>query len=159
MPMPKEGAAAPSFALEDQDGNKVSLKDLKGQWVVLYFYPKDDTPGCTKEACAFRDLNAEIQRAGAAVVGVSTDEMTSHQQFREKYQLNFPLLSDTTADVAKMFGAWKEKNLYGRRSWGVARKTVWIGPDGRIRKVYNKVDPTVHGEEILKDLTQAQARS
>ena len=148
----KTGEKAPNFKLPSTEGRDVTLKDFAGKDLILYFYPKDDTPGCTKEACAFRDLTGDLTKAGAAVVGVSTDDMKSHHKFREKYNLNFPLLSDTTADVAKMFGAWKEKNLYGRRSWGVARKTIWIGPDGKIRKIYNKVDPTTHGDQILQDL-------
>lgn len=149
---PKPGEMAPNFRLPSTEGDSVTLKDFKGKELILYFYPKDDTPGCTKEACAFRDLSGEFQKAGAAVVGVSTDDLESHRKFREKYSLNFPLLSDQTADVVKMFGAWKEKNREGRQSWGVARKTIWIGPDGRIRRVYDKVDPTTHGEELLRDL-------
>jgi len=149
---PKVGDRAPEFNLPATGGNSVRLKDLKGKDVILYFYPKDDTPGCTAEACAFRDLTGELEKAGAVVLGVSTDSLESHDKFREKYKLNFPLLSDPTSDVTKMYGAWKEKNLYGRRSWGVARITYWIGPDGRVKKVYKKVDPKTHGEEILEDL-------
>jgi peroxiredoxin Q/BCP len=150
---PKVGEQAPNFRLPSTDGKAFTLEDFGGKDLILYFYPKDDTPGCTKEACAFRDLSAEFQKAGTVVAGVSTDDLESHRKFREKYSLNFPLLSDRTADVAKMFGAWKERNLNGRRSWGVARKTIWIGPDGRIRKIYDKVDPTTHGEQILRDLS------
>lgn len=149
---PKSGEMAPNFRLPSTEGGSITLKDFKGKNLILYFYPKDDTPGCTKEACAFRDLSAEFQKAGAAVVGVSTDDLESHRRFREKYSLNFPLLSDRTADVVKMFGAWKEKNREGRRAWGVARKTIWIGPDGRIRRVYDQVDPTTHGQQLLRDL-------
>ncbi|MGH9456613.1 MAG: thioredoxin-dependent thiol peroxidase [Thermoanaerobaculia bacterium] len=151
---PKVGEKAPEFRLRSTEGKDVSLKDHKGKNVILYFYPKDDTPGCTKEACAFRDRNDEIRNANAVVYGLSTDSIESHEKFRGKYDLNFPLLSDPTSDVAKMYGAWKEKNFYGKRSWGVARMTYWIGPDGRIKKIYKKVDPEAHGDEILKDLRE-----
>jgi peroxiredoxin Q/BCP len=124
--------------------------------VILYFYPKDDTPGCTTEACAFRDNEGDLTKAGAVILGVSTDPLESHEKFREKNKLNFPLLSDQTADVAKMYGVWKEKNVYGRRTWGVARATYWIGPEGRIRTIYKKVDPINHVPEILADLRAAR---
>jgi peroxiredoxin Q/BCP len=149
---PKVGERAPNFQLPSTEGKVFTLQDYAGKHVILYFYPKDDTPGCTKEACGFRDRIGEIEKAGAAVVGVSTDDLKSHEKFRQKYSLNFPLLSDQTADVSKMFGAWKEKNLYGRRAWGVARKTILIGPDGLIRRIYNKVSPEEHAEEIIRDL-------
>lgn len=149
---PKIGELAPAFRLPSSDGKSVGLRDLAGKHVVLYFYPKDDTPGCTAEACSFRDRNSEIEAAGAVVLGVSTDSLESHNKFREKHNLNFTLLSDSTADVAKMFGVWKEKNMYGRRAWGVARTTFLIGPDGRVKKVYKKVDTANHGQEILADL-------
>ena len=149
---PKVGERAPNFQLPSTEGKDFTLKDYAGKNVILYFYPKDDTPGCTKEACGFRDRIGDIEKAGAAVVGVSTDDLKSHEKFRQKYSLNFPLLSDQTADVSKMFGAWKEKNLYGRRAWGVARKTILIGPDGLIRRIYNKVSPEEHADEIIRDL-------
>ncbi len=149
---PKVGDVAPEFRLQSSDGQTVSLRDYRGKNVVLYFYPKDDTPGCTAEACAFRDRNGELTDAGAIVLGVSTDSLESHEQFKDKYSLNFPLLSDPTADISKMYGVWKEKNLYGRRSWGVARTTYLIGPDGRVRKVYKKVDTKTHGDDVLNDL-------
>ena len=132
---------APNFQIAFHRRQGLHAEDYAGKHVILYFYPKDDTPGCTKEACGFRDRIGDIEKAGAAVVGVSTDNLKSHEKFRQKYSLNFPLLSDQTADVSKMFGAWKEKNLYGRRAWGVARKTILIGPDGLIRRIYNKVSP------------------
>lgn len=154
---PKPGDRAPEFRLPSTDGKQVSLKDFKGKDVILYFYPKDDTPGCTKEACSFRDTESDLTREGAVVLGVSTDPMESHEKFRSKYSLSFPLLSDESADVAKMYGAWKEKNLYGRRTWGVARTTYWIGPDGRVKKVYKKIDTEKHGQDILADL-KAQKR-
>ena len=153
---PKVGELAPEFRLPSTDGKEVSIKDFKGKNIILYFYPKDDTPGCTKEACSFRDRNDEIRAQNAVVMGVSADSLESHEKFRGKHDLNFPLLSDATADVAKMYGAWKEKNFMGRRSWGVARMTYWIGPDGKIRKIYKKVDAPAHGDEILADLKSAK---
>ena len=153
---PKVGDVAPDFQLPSTRGKDVTLKEFKGQDVILYFYPRDETPGCTSEACAFRDHESDISKAGASILGVSTDPMERHQKFASKNQLNFPLLSDETADVAKMYGAWKEKNMYGRRSWGVARTTYWIGADGRIRKIYKKVDVARHADEILADIKSAR---
>lgn len=153
---PRAGDRAPDFQLPSTEGKEISLRDFKGKDVILYFYPKDDTPGCTKEACAFRDSIGDLQKEGAVVLGVSTDSVESHEKFREKYNLNFPLLSDETSDVVKMYGMWKEKNLYGRRTWGVVRGTYWIGRDGRVRKVYKKVDPVMHAAQILEDLRNAK---
>lgn len=149
---PKPGERAPDFDLPSTEGKDLSISDFKGKWVVLYFYPRDDTPGCTAEACSFRDNNAELEREGVAVLGVSTDSLESHEKFREKQNLNFPLLSDQTADVAKMYGAWGETNFFGKRSWGVKRKTFLIGPKGRIRKIYEKVDTENHGRTLLDDV-------
>jgi len=155
---PKIGDMAPNFSLPSSRGKNVDLKSLRGQDVILYFYPKDDTPGCTAEACSFRDHEADISRAHAVVLGVSTDPLESHDKFQKKYNLNFPLLSDQTADVAKMFGVWKEKNMYGRRSWGVARTTFWIGADGRIKKIWKKVDTAKHAEEVLEAMKVAGSK-
>lgn len=155
---PKIGDRAPAFQLPSTLGKDVTLKDFKGKNVILYFYPKDDTPGCTAEACNFRDHESDITKTGAVVLGVSIDSMENHEKFKGKYKLNFPLLADATADVAKMYGVWKEKNLYGRRTWGVARTTFWIGPDQRVKKVYKKVDTSKHAEEILADLNAAHTK-
>lgn len=149
---PKVGDVAPDFRLPSTRGKEMTLKEHHGKDVILYFYPKDDTPGCTAEACSFRDHEADLSREHAVVLGVSIDPLDSHDKFRNKHSLNFPLLSDQTADVAKMYGVWKEKNLYGRRTWGVARTTFWIGADGRIKKIYKKVDTARHAEDILADM-------
>jgi peroxiredoxin Q/BCP len=146
---PKVGDLAGNFRLPSTRGKDITLKQFKGQDVILYFYPRDDTPGCTAEACSFRDHEADLSKVHAAVLGVSTDSVESHKKFQDKYKLNFPLLADETADVAKMYGVWKEKNMYGRRVWGVARTTFWIGPDGRIKKIWKKVDTKTHAEEVL----------
>jgi peroxiredoxin Q/BCP len=135
----QEGKAAPAFTLEDGEGGQVSLADFAGRHVILYFYPKDDTPGCTKEACGFRDLWKEIQKQKAVVLGVSADSGASHERFRAKYKLPFPLLSDPDRKVMTRYGAWGEKMLYGKKTTGVIRSTVWIGPDGKVRKHWARV--------------------
>jgi peroxiredoxin Q/BCP len=135
----EEGKAAPAFTLEDADGRKVKLSDFKGRDVVVYFYPKDDTPGCTKEACGFRDLWAQLKRAGVAVLGVSGDSGASHQKFAARYKLPFTLLSDPEKKTMEAYGAWGEKVLYGKKTTGVIRSTVWIGPDGKVKKHWKRV--------------------
>ena len=132
----EEGTAAPDFNLAADNGQKVRLKDLRGKPVVLYIYPRDDTPGCTKEACAFRDLKKDLAKLGAQVLGVSTDDVASHGKFRDKYQLNFPLLADVDHKVADKYGAWREKNMYGNQSMGIQRSTYLIDAEGKIRKIW-----------------------
>lgn len=149
---PKIGDMAPDFRLPSTRGKEMTLKELRGKEVILYFYPKDDTPGCTAEACSFRDHEADISKEHAVVLGVSTDSLESHKKFMEKHDLNFQLLSDQTADIAKMFGVWKEKNMNGRRTWGVARTTYWIGSDGRIKRIWKKVDTAKHAEDVLAEI-------
>lgn len=147
-----EGAAAPDFSLAADDGSEVTLAGLAGSPVVLYFYPKDDTPGCTREACAFRDRRAELAALGAKVLGVSADNVASHGKFRDKYELNFPLLADTDHQVAEAFGAWREKNMYGKKSWGIQRSTFLIDAHGKVAKVWKKVNVDGHDEEVLTAL-------
>ncbi len=149
---PKEGDRAPEFRLPSSDGGEVSLADFRGKEVVLYFYVKDNTTGCTKQACSLRDSLGELKRRSAVVLGVSLDDLQSHAKFKAKYSLPFPLLSDTDARVSKAYGVYGKKNLYGRESWGIRRTTFLLGPDGRILKVFPKVDVQRHGEEILRFL-------
>src|SRR5881398_847728 len=134
-----EGRKAPDFTLEDAAGTSVSLSDFKGKDVVVYFYPKDDTPGCTKEACGFRDLWKDIQKAGAVVLGVSADSGESHKKFAAKYKLPFTLLSDPDRKVMEKYGAYGAKMMYGKKTIGVIRSTVWIGPDGKVKKHWARV--------------------
>lgn len=153
----EEGSKAPDFTLPADDGGKVKLKDLRGQSVVLYFYPRDDTPGCTREACAFRDRSKELQQLGAKVLGVSTDTLESHGKFRDKYQLNFPLLADTDHKVAEKYGAWREKNMYGKKSMGIQRSTFLIDAEGVLRKVWKSVKVDGHDEQVLAALKELEA--
>ena len=152
----QEGKLAPAFALKDAAGKTVTLDDFKGQNVILYFYPKDDTPGCTKEACGFRDLWKEIQKQEAVVLGVSGDDATSHQKFAQKYKLSFPLLCDPDRKTMTRYGAYGEKMMYGKKTMGVIRSTVWIGPDGKVRKHWARVrDAAEHPAEVLAALQGA----
>jgi len=150
-----EGKAAPAFTLTSDAGEKVSLGDFAGKHVVLYFYPKDDTPGCTKEACGFRDAWKELQKLGVVVLGVSGDSAESHQKFKAKYKLPFPLLSDPDKKVMTKYGAYGEKVLYGKKTVGVIRSTAWIGPDGKVRKHWKKVPKAeTHPEQVLGQLRE-----
>lgn len=135
----EEGKAAPAFTLKNAEGDKVALSDFKGRNVVVYFYPKDDTPGCTKEACGFRDLWADIEKTGTVVLGISPDDGASHQRFAAKHGLPFTLLSDPDRKVMEKYGAWGEKNMYGKKTMGVIRSTVLIGPDGKVKKHWRRV--------------------
>ncbi len=145
------GQKAPQFSLPASTGNKVALKDFKGKnVVVLYFYPRDNTPGCTKEACSFRDLQAEFEEAGAVILGVSTDSLESHDKFAAKYDLRFPLLADKDAEVATKYGVWQEKNMYGKKSMGIVRTTFVIDRDGKIAKIWPKVKVEEHADEVLE---------
>jgi len=148
------GAKAPDFTLPADSGKKVKLGDFRGKPVVLYFYPKDDTPGCTKEACAFRDLQSEMQALGAVVLGVSADDVDSHAKFRDKYQLNFPLLADTDHKVAEKYGAWREKVRFGKKSFGIQRSTFLIDAEGKIRKVWKSVQVDGHDQQVLAALRE-----
>jgi thioredoxin-dependent peroxiredoxin len=148
----EEGETAPDFTLKDDKGSDVRLSDFRGKPVVLYFYPKDDTPGCTKEACAFRDRRADLQERGAVVLGVSPDDVASHGEFRDKYSLNFPLLADDGHQVAERYGAWREKNFMGRKSMGVQRSTFLIDREGKVAKAWKKVNVDGHDEQVLAAL-------
>jgi len=150
--MLKEGQKAPAFKLPADDGRTLSLADFAGRTVVLYFYPRDNTPGCTVEAEGFRDVARELAKKNAVVVGVSKDSIASHCKFRDKFRLNFPLLSDADGAVLEKYGAWGEKVLYGKKSMGIIRSTVVIGPDGKIKKLFAKVKVDGHAEEVLAAL-------
>lgn len=148
----EEGSPAPDFTLAADSGEKVTLSGLRGKPVVLYFYPKDDTPGCTKEACAFRDRSGDLAAQGAVVLGVSPDDVESHGKFRDKYSLNFPLLADLGHQVADQYGAWREKNMYGKVSMGIQRSTFLIDAEGKVRKVWKKVNVEGHDEQVMEAL-------
>jgi peroxiredoxin Q/BCP len=146
------GQVAPDFTLPADDGSQVTLSQLRGAPVVLYFYPRDNTPGCTREACAFRDRQAQFKRRKVHVLGVSPDSVESHRKFREKFQLNFRLLADTDHQVAEAYGAWRAKNLYGKRTMGIQRSTFLIDKNGVVRKTWKKVSVDGHDEEVLAAL-------
>jgi len=146
---------APAFSLLDQDGNKVSLKDFAGKTVVLFFYPKADTPGCTVEACGFRDTYKKIQATGTVILGISADEPAKQKKFEEKFHLPYPLLADTDKKVCESYGVIQEKSMYGKKYMGIARMTFIIGPTGKIQHIYEKVKPDGHAEEVLAYLKTA----
>ncbi len=147
-----DGSKAPDFTLTNDGGKEVSLKDFRGKTVVLYFYPKDDTPGCTKEACDFRDNTKQFQEKNIVILGVSPDDTASHQKFKKKFDLPFTLLSDPDKKILEKYGVWKEKSMYGKKYMGVERTTFIITPQGKIAKIYPKVSVTDHIGEILKKL-------
>jgi peroxiredoxin Q/BCP len=146
------GDKAPAFKLISDAGQPVRLSDFSGQNVVLYFYPKDDTPGCTKEACAFRDEQDDFSKVNAVILGISLDNKESHQKFKAKYKLPFQLLSDESATVSKAYDVYKKKNMYGRVYWGIERSTFVIGPDGKIRAIFSRVKVEGHNAELLSAL-------
>jgi thioredoxin-dependent peroxiredoxin len=157
MAMPAEGQKAPAFTAKDETGKTHRLSDYKGKTVVLYFYPKDDTTGCTKEACAFRDNHATLAKKGAVVLGVSRDDEKSHKKFKEKYDLNFPLLVDD-GSISKAYDTWVEKTMYGRTYMGMARATFIIGGDGKIMKMWPKVKPEESAKQVEEALSELIAR-
>lgn len=150
--MLQAGDKAPAWKLTDENGRAVKLADFKGKRVVLYFYPRDLTPGCTQEACAFQSDLSEYEKRNAVVIGVSTDDARSHQKFRDKHGLQFTLLTDAEHETADSYGAWGEKNMYGRKVWGVRRSTFIIDERGRISRVFPKVSPAEHSREVLAAL-------
>ena len=154
MPVPEEGSKAPEFTLADQTGAEVSLSGLEGKWVVLYFYPRADTPGCTTQACGVRDRSAEYAELGARVLGVSPDEVEAIAKFDGKYDLGFTLLADPNHAVADEYGAWAEKSMYGKKYMGVQRSTFIIDPEGKVAKVFPKVQPKKHDDLVLGALAE-----
>lgn len=154
--MPLPGERAPAFSLPDATGRPTSLDEFAGRHVVLYFYPRDDTPGCTKEACGFRDAWDQLQSLGVVVLGVSADDAESHGRFAAKYRLPFPLLSDPDHGVMRAYGAYGQKSMYGKKVTGVIRSTVWIGPDGRVRRHWARVaNAAAHPEKVLQAVRDA----
>lgn len=150
--MLEEGSKAPNFKLKNQTGETISLSDFKGKNVVLYFYPKDDTSGCTAEACSFRDDFPKFEKTDAVILGVSPDSVESHKKFEQKYRLNFNLLSDEKKEILQKYEVWKEKNMYGRKYMGVERTTYIIDPEGKIKKIFRKVKVSGHNKEVLEAL-------
>ena len=155
--MIREGDPAPEFTLESDTGEQVSLADLRGKPVVLYFYPKDDTPGCTAQACGIRDAYGEFEQAGAVVLGVSPDKVKSHVKFKDKYDLPFTLLADPDHELAQLYGVWGEKKYMGKSYMGISRTTFVIGADGAIVKVMENVKPLTHADDVLAALGSARA--
>jgi len=150
--MINEGDAAPDFELPADDGSTISLAGLRGRKVVLYFYPKDDTSGCTTEACEFRDALPRFEEDGAVILGVSPDSVASHRKFKEKYDLNFLLLADEAHEVAEAYGVWKEKSMFGNKYWGVERSTFLIDEEGRVQRAWRRVRPKGHAEKVAEAL-------
>lgn len=146
------GTPAPEFSLPDQNGITHTLGEYRGKWLVVYFYPKDDTPGCTVEACSIRDAKDDLTQAGVAVVGISKDTIMSHKKFAEKFDLNFPILADPSIETIQAYGAWQEKSMYGRKYMGIQRMTVIINPNGIVAHIFPKVTPRGHEKEILKTI-------
>ena|SRR5687768_18616928 len=157
MPIPREGELAPDFTVMSDSGDALRLSELQGRWVALFFYPKDDTPGCTVEAEGFRDQAHRYDGADAILLGISPDDVASHCRFKEKYGLPYTLLADTDHAVAERYGVWREKSMFGRKFWGVVRTTFLIDREGRIAKVFAKVDPPTHAEEVLRELAALNA--
>ncbi len=149
-----QGVKAPDFSLPDQDGVIHSLKEYKGKWLLIYFYPKDNTPGCTKEACSLRDMFPNFRKNDMAVVGVSADSVASHKKFATAYELPFTLLADTQKEMINAYGVWQKKKFMGREYMGIVRSSFLIDPKGKIVKVYEKVKPEIHGKEVSEDLKQ-----
>ncbi len=147
---------APDFQLPDQDGKMHSLTEYKGKWLIVYFYPRDNTPGCTAEACSFRDTSEVFKEKGVEIVGISKDSVRKHKNFAKKFNLNFPLLSDESTETIKAFGAWGPRLFWGRRFEGILRNTYLINPKGEVVKVYEKVNPLTHVQEILNDIAEFQ---
>jgi peroxiredoxin Q/BCP len=157
MSMPKKGDTAPAFSTLDDRGQSVSLSDFRGRWVVLFFYPKDDTPGCTIEACSFRDTYPTFEGLDAVVLGLSPDSPQSHAKFKVKYGLPMTLLADENHAIAETYGVWVEKNIFGVTRMGIARTTFLVDPNGKIARVFEKVDPSGHGEDLAQVIASAKA--
>lgn len=155
----KQGQKAPAIKLPDQNGQMHELKDYLGQWVLVYFYPKDDTTGCTKEACQIRDSFPKFNKLQAKVLGISIDSVKSHDKFAKKYSLPFTLLADENKEVVNKYGVWAEKSMYGRKYMGTLRTSFLVDPAGKIARIYEKVKPEAHAEQVLKDLNNLTARS
>jgi peroxiredoxin Q/BCP len=155
--MIEEGKQAPAFTLQSAEGDKVSLADFKGKYLVVYFYPKDDTPGCTREAQGFSKALGQLDKLGAKVVGISKDSLEAHCKFRDKYSLKVTLLSDPDAKAIEKYGAWGEKNMYGKKSMGIVRSTVLVGPDGKVLKIFRRVKVDGHVEAVLETIKAARA--
>lgn len=150
--MLQTGTPAPAFSLPDQDGNIRSLSDYAGKWLLLYFYPKDDTPGCTEEACSLRDNLSALKAKGLEIAGISTDSVASHRKFADKFGLPFTLLADEKKETVNAYGVWAEKSMYGKKYMGTLRQSFLIRPDGTVAKTYEKVKPGEHAAEILRDM-------